>query len=324
MSLSLDTLRHLHEVMLLIRRSEERLGRLFADGEIPGFLHLSLGQEAVPAGVCIALGPTDTIASTHRGHGHALAKGMDLNGFFAEIMGKASGLCQGRGGSIHVAQMSIGMLGANGIVGGSLSLALGSAWAHQIRADGAIAVAFFGDGALAEGAMHECLNLAALWGLPIMFVCENNGWSEFSPQSAQLATTPRQLAQAYNMQYETADGVDVATVAIKSRWCVDKVRSGSGPVLFECLTQRWQGHYEGDSQKYRDVANLALARSLDPLIVSSASLREHGVTAGELDRMDRQALARVDAAVVAAQGSGEPDFKNALTGVYAVEESNHG
>src|SRR4051794_26289270 len=172
--------------MLTVRRAEQRLSTLFADGEIPGFIHLSIGQEAVAVGVAAVLGPADTVASNHRGHGHALAKGMPLVPFFLEVMGKAEGICGGRGGAMPVADMGVGMLGANGIVGAGTSLALGSALAFQVRGEPHVAAVFFGDGAVAEGLVHECLNLAALWQLPLLFVCENNGWAEFSPTSRQL------------------------------------------------------------------------------------------------------------------------------------------
>src|SRR5271156_4463003 len=169
----------LYAEMRLIREVEQRLSVLFGDGEIPGFIHLSIGQEAVAVGIAAALQRHDTLASNHRGHGHALAKGLDVSRFFLEILGRSEGYCGGRGGSMHVADMSVGMLGANGIVGAGLSIALGSALAHRTLGRPAIAVAFFGDGALAEGLLHECLNLAAVWRLPLLFVCENNGWGEF-------------------------------------------------------------------------------------------------------------------------------------------------
>ena len=203
----------LYRQMLVIRRAEERLQKLFANGEIPGFLHLSIGQEAVAAGVSSALRSTDTVASTHRGHGHALAKGVALPGFFAEIMGRASGVCGGRGGSMHVADLSIGMLGANGIVAAGIPIATGSALALKIKDVGDVAVVYFGDGALAEGVVHECLNVSALWSLPVLFVCENNGWSEFSPIERQLATDMGRLATAFGIEHADIDGNDVLTVS---------------------------------------------------------------------------------------------------------------
>jgi len=308
----------LHRTMLLIRRAEECLSRLFAAGEIPGFLHLSLGQEAVAAGICGVLGAADTIASTHRGHGHALAKGVDLDGFFAEIMGRANGLCGGRGGSIHVAEMAVGMLGANGIVGGGLPLALGSAWAHQLRGDGAVAVAFFGDGALAEGAMHECLNIAALWKLPLVFACENNGWSEFSPQALQLATDPQRLATSFGLRYEHADGMDVQAVAKAALACTSHARSGLGAVVLECATQRWHGHFEGDPQKYRAADNLAQARGQDPLAAHRAALLEQGVAGAQLDALESAVAARIEVALERARAGAEPAYIAALADVYTA------
>lgn len=318
-----QALASLYESMLLIRRAEERAGELFAAGKIPGFLHLSLGQEAVPAGICAALGPADTIASTHRGHGHALAKGVNLERFFAELMGRADGLCAGRGGSIHVAEMSVGMLGANGIVGGGLPLGLGSAWAHQVQGKNAVAVAFFGDGALAEGAMHECLNIAALWKLPILFVCENNGWSEFSPIKMQLATTPARLAASFKIHYEHADGVDVEAVAETAQRCVMRLRQGIGPVMLECMTSRWHGHYEGDPQKYRPRDDLAEARAKDPLVVASERLNARGLSAPALAGIMQRIEARIDGAIAYAESSPEPSFAAALADVFAPEE-RHG
>jgi len=316
--MSLDRELALFSSMLLIRRCEERLSRLFADGEVPGFLHLSLGQEAVAVGVCSALGPADTLASTHRGHGHALAKGVNLDGFFAELMGRETGLCMGRGGSIHVAEMGVGMLGANGIVGGGLSLALGSAWAHQVRGDQAVALAFFGDGALAEGVIHECLNIAALWKLPLIFVCENNGWSEFSPQSISLATQPQKLAAAFDIRYELADGLDVNQVAQKAQASVQHAREGAGPVMLECLTQRWRGHYEGDPQKYRPADDLAAARGKDPIERHSAALlAQDAGLAARIQQIEEAVLRRIDEAVERARLAPEPQVEGFGAGVYA-------
>ena len=223
----------LYETMVLIRRSEERLSRLFADGEVPGFLHLSIGQEAVPVGICAALQAADTVASTHRGHGHALAKGVDLGGFFAEILGREEGLCRGRGGSIHVADLRVGMLGANGIVGGGLPLALGSALAHQLRRTGGVAVAFFGDGAMAEGVLHECLNLASLWKLPLIFACENNGWSEFSPLERQFAAQLGALGNAFGIPAAQVDGSDVEAAG-RGEPYRRAGAPGDGPQILEC------------------------------------------------------------------------------------------
>jgi pyruvate dehydrogenase E1 component alpha subunit len=307
----------LYGSMVLIRRAEERLAKLFADGEVPGFLHLSIGQEAVPVGVCAALQETDTVASTHRGHGHALAKGMALDGFFAEILGRSGGVCGGRGGSIHVAEMRVGMLGANGIVGGGFALAAGSALAHQVKRRSNVAVVFFGDGAMAEGALHECLNLSALWKLPLLFACENNGWGEFSPTARQFAASLAALGAAFGIPHQVVDGSDVEQVAEAARSAVAAVRGGEGARILECLTQRWRGHYEGDPQKYRDAQELAAARSRDPLGVAAKSLAAQEVPAERLRAVEREVEARIEAAVAKARQSPEPDFPAAAAGVFA-------
>ena len=306
----------LYERRVRIRRAEERVATLFAEGEGPGFLHLSIGQEAVPVGICSALVEGDTVASTHRGHGHALAKGVRLEGFFAEIMGRAAGICAGRGGSMHVAEMAVGMLGANGIVGGGLPLALGSALAHQVKGRPNVAVAFFGDGAMAEGALHECLNLAALWKLPLVFACENNGWSEFSPLERQFAAKLQALGAAFGIPHEGADGSDVELVAAAAQRCIAAVRDGRGPRILECRTQRWRGHYEGDPQKYRDPANLSAARTTDPVALAAAKLTAHGIAEERLREIERSVQARIEAAVTSARAASEPDFAAARAGVY--------
>lgn len=309
----------LYEQMLIVRRAEERLSKLFADGEIPGFIHLSIGQEATAVGVASALGRADTIASTHRGHGHALAKGMDLVPFFQELLGKDGGLCRGRGGSMHVADTTIGMLGANGIVGAGLPIALGSALAHQVRGDGAVAVAFFGDGAVAEGVLHETMNMAALWRLPLLLVCEHNGWSEFSPSARQLAVDLAQLAGAFGIRHERVDGDDVEAVSRASAGAVAELRRGAGPRFLECTTHRVRGHYEGDPQKYRDPAELeALARH-DPLARCRRRLAELGAGAAELEAVQARVTAAVEAAVEAARTAPLPELGSALADVYAQD-----
>ena len=199
--------------MLVIRGFEERVAALYRDGEVPGFVHLSIGQEASAVGACWPLGPTDVITSTHRGHGHCLAKGLDPLGMFAELMGKDQGTNRGRGGSMHIADPTIGIFGANGIVGAGLPIAAGAATAAQLRRDGSVAVAFFGDGAVAHGTFHEAINLAAVWQLPVIFFCENNGYAEFSPASAQHAAPLERRAAGYGVDYVAVDGNDVVATA---------------------------------------------------------------------------------------------------------------
>ncbi len=203
----------MHRRMLVIRGFEERVAALYRDGEVPGFVHLSIGQEASAVGACWPLGPADVITSTHRGHGHCLAKGLDPLGMFAELMGKDAGTNRGRGGSMHIADPTIGIFGANGIVGAGLPIAAGAATAAQLRRDGSVAVAFFGDGAVAHGTFHEAVNLAAVWRLPVIFFCENNGYAEFSPASTQHAAPLERRAAGYGVDYVAVDGNDVVATA---------------------------------------------------------------------------------------------------------------
>ena len=303
----------LYRRMLLIREAEKSCGALFAEGAIPGFIHLSDGQEAVSVGVMASLRPDDTIASTHRGHGHALAKGLSLDGFFRELMGKADGACKGRGGSMHVADLSVGMLGANGIVGGGIAIALGSGMAQKLRGGDGIAISFFGDGALAEGIIHECLNIASLKSIPILFVCENNGWSEFSPTSTQISFTLEKLAASYGIDYHGIDGTRVERVAALAADAVATARRERRPIVLEFFTTRVRGHYEGESQRYRADA----APPVDTLAVARALLAEGGTAADELDRLADAIRAEVQAAVDAARLSPEPTLQSAADEVYA-------
>jgi len=314
----IDTMEALYRMLVLIRRAEERLKDLLAEGLVPGFIHLSIGQEAVAAGVMSALAPSDTIASTHRAHGHAIAKGVSLERFFAELLARDSGLCGGRGGSMHVADLANGLLGANGIVGAGLPIALGGALAHKTLKRSSISAAFFGDGALGEGLAHECFNLAMLWRLPVLFVCENNGWGEFSPTSGQLTFALADLARAYRLPFVSVDGNDVAAVAAAAGDVVAQVRGGGGPLVLECVTTRLRGHYEGDPQRYRDPAELAALAARDPLIVAARRLRALGMTDGAIAAIDRAVEARIAAALSVALAAPEPSFDDALSGVYTV------
>jgi len=313
-------LQALYAVMTLIRQVEQALSRLFADGDVPGFIHLSVGQEAVAAGVASALSGADTLATTHRGHGHVLARGIDVEGLFKEIMGKAGGLCQGRGGSMHVADLKLGILGANGIVGAGIPIAVGSAMAHAMQKSGAVAVVFFGDGAMAEGVLHESLNMAALWKLPLLFVCENNGWSEFSPTSQQFAGKLEALAGAFGITHELVDGNDALAVSVAARAAVGDLRAGRGPRVLECVTHRVRGHFEGDPQKYRNADEMTAAANLDPIARARASLLELGAGAADVDALDERAGAMVDAAIAAARADGLPSFANAVQDVYTQQE----
>jgi len=314
--MKLEELARLYRQMLVIRRAEERLQKLFADGLVPGFLHLSIGQEAVPVGVSQTLTDRDTVSSNHRGHGHTLAKGVDLNGFFAEILGKATGLCKGRGGSMHVADLGKGMLGANGIVGAGLPITTGSALAHRMQGQGHVAVVYFGDGALAEGVLHECLNIAALWNLPILFVCENNGWSEFSPTERQLATSLDKLANAFGIRYVAVDGNVVADVATASARLLKAMRKTPAPAVLECSTTRVRGHFEGDRQDYRDPAEITALSERDPIRQCAADMVHAGATPEMLDEIANAVEAEIEAAAQAALDAPLPRSEDILADVY--------
>jgi TPP-dependent pyruvate/acetoin dehydrogenase alpha subunit len=314
----IETLLACYRAMLRIRKVEQRLSKLFADKEIPGFIHLSIGQESVPVGISRHLRDDDTIAATHRGHGQALAKGVDLNGFVAEMMGRESGICRGRGGSMHIAEAKVGMLGANGIVGGGISIATGSALAHKLADSGNIAVCYFGDGALAEGIFHECLNLAALWSLPMLFACENNGWGEFSRTDRQFCGQLEQLAGAFGVRYRRADGLDVVDVAKVAGELVAQMRSDRRPAVLECKVERFHGHFEGDPQKYRDPAELAALAMKDPVAHACLALERAGVDDQRLAALDEELDREIDAAVEYARAAPQPDFASARADVYAL------
>ena len=290
----------LHRRMLVIRGFEQRVSRLYRDSEVPGFVHLSIGQEAAAVGACWPLQPSDVITSTHRGHGHCLAKGLDPLGMFAELMAKDQGTNRGRGGSMHIADPKLGIFGANGIVAAGLPIAVGASAAAQLRADGSVAVSFFGDGAVAHGAFHEAVNLAAVWRLPVVFFCENNGYAEFSPAATQHAASLELRAAGYGIGYAAVDGNDVVATAALMTEVVDAVRAGSGPVLIEATTHRWHGHYEGDPQSYRTPEEVQDYETRDPLVLHAVRLREAGISDGEIaalaDAVDRELDEAVDAA----------------------------
>ena len=293
--------------MLVIRGFEERVSSLYRDGEVPGFVHLSIGQEAAAVGACWPLGPADVITSTHRGHGHCLAKGLDPLGMFAELMGRDEGTNRGRGGSMHIADPRLGILGANGIVAAGVPIAVGAAAASQLRRDGAVAVAFFGDGAPAQGAFHEAMNLAAVWQLPVVFFCENNGYAEFSPASNQHGAGLERRAAGYGLAYVAVDGNDVVATADVMGDVVAGVRAGGGPAVVEATTFRWHGHYEGDPERYRTAEEVDEWKGRDPLLVHEARLHGSGVGDDELKALQSSVAEELDAAVVTARGLDVPD-----------------
>ena len=308
----------LYTTMALVRAFETRVAELYRDGEIPGFVHTSLGQEAVAAGVCGALGPDDHISTTHRGHGHCLAKGADVDGMMAELFARADGLCGGKGGSMHVADPAKGVLGANAIVGASLPLATGAGLSSKLLGRGTVAVAFFGEGAVNQGQFHEAVNLAAIWDLPVLYVCENNVYAEFS-DSRRLTRVPSvaERAAAYGIEASVVDGNDVEAVHEATRAAAARCREGRGPVLLEAETYRWHGHYEGDAQPYKPEDESASWRERDPLVVHAARLVERGeATQDELDAARAAALERVDAAVARARDLPVPEPEEAFAHVF--------
>lgn len=319
MELTREKMLALYETMLKIRRFEERIAEMFAAGSIPGFVHLCVGQEAVAAGVAANLRIEDYIVSTHRGHGHCIAKGADLAKLAAEIFGRKTGYCQGRGGSMHISAMDVGIIGTNGIVGGGFPMATGAAFSALYRGTDQVTVCFFGEGATGQGTFHEAMNLSALWKLPVVFVCESNGWAEFSPFDVHVPVpTVSQRAQAYGIPGVTVDGNDVLAVYEAAGRAVDRARKGDGPTLLECVTHRWRGHYEGDPQRYRPEGDLAASRANDPITRFQAKLVELGHLSAEEDAEIKSRVEKaVEDAISFAQNSPFPAPEEILQGVYA-------
>jgi len=269
--------RRLYVSEVRIRCFEETVAKLFAQNRLPGFVHLSIGQEAVAAGACAALREDDVIATNHRGHGHCIAKGADPKRMMAELFGRRQGYSGGVGGSMHIADLDRGILGANGIVGASILIATGAGFSFQARQQDRVALAFFGDGAINEGAFHEGLNIAALWRLPVVYLCENNGYAELTPSAAHIAGRGvLARGEAYGVRTAAVDGTDALAVFDAVRDAVERARSGAGPCLLEARTNRWHGHYEGDPQGYRRPEELEAIRRRDPITILGNRLRAEG------------------------------------------------
>jgi TPP-dependent pyruvate/acetoin dehydrogenase alpha subunit len=302
-----------------IRLFEGHVQRLAAAGEIPGFPHLSTGQEAVAVGVCTQLDREDVLFTSHRGHGHVLAKGSDMQAAFAEILGRQTGLCGGRGGSMHLVDAANGVLGATGVVAGNLALAAGAAWAAQAQGKKNISVVFFGDGATGAGAFHETLNLAALWRLPVLFVCENNGVAEFtSREEHSNVKHVSSFAAPYGIAAKTIDGNDLPMVWAAARQAIETLRRGAGPYLLECMTFRMAGHYVGDSQKYRSKEELAETRERCPIERLKRLLVGRGVKPEELDAIGELGKNEVHEAVERARAAPRPDPATVMDHVYRM------
>lgn len=316
MRLPLDTGRSLHRTMLRIRVFEEEVQRLFLARKLPGFVHVYLGQEAVAAGACAVLDATDVITSTHRGHGHAIAKGVDLPRLMAELYGKETGVCRGRGGSMHVADFGLGMLGANGIVGGGLGLAVGAALSARYRGTRQVAAAFFGDGGINKGTFHEALNFAALRSLPVLFLCEDNQYAQYTARSRSTPIADLAVrASGYGMPGLTVDGNDVQAVHEATRTAVARARDGEGPTLLVFRTYRYGGHFVGDMEEYREKVEVELARGEDPITRYERALRDAGVEGASLDAAWDEVRQEVADAIAFAEASPLPDPATALDGM---------
>jgi len=312
---------HAYEQMAKIREFEENANQLYLKALMPGLTHLYSGQEAVAVGVCESLNKDDYITSTHRGHGHCLAKGASVDRMFAELLGKEAGYCKGKGGSMHIADQDSGNLGANAIVGGSMGIATGAALSAKMRGSDQVAVCFFGDGAVAQGVLYEVMNMAALWKLPVIYVCENNNYSEYTPRSETLAGEITDRAKAFGIYSETVDGQDVQQVQATMEKLVERARRGDGPAFLECLTYRYYGHHVGDINRtyYRSKEEEQDWReNRDPLKILGEKLISQNLTDQTvLDRIYADVKSEVEAGVQFAIDAPYPNLSQVTEDVYA-------
>jgi pyruvate dehydrogenase E1 component alpha subunit len=314
-----ETLLSLYRTMVTIRKFETLAGEMFAAGKIPGFIHLSIGQEASSVGVCSVLRSDDYITTTHRGHGHVIAKGADLKKMFAELMGRKTGYCKGKGGSMHIADFSLGILGANGVVAGGFPIAVGAGLSIKLRRTDQVAASFFGDGASNRGTFHEALNTAAIWKLPILFVCENNCYA--STTRASYACSVEDIAvraKGYNIPGITVDGNDILAVREAATLAVTRARKGEGPTLLENKTYRRRGHFEGDPQRYRDQAEVAeWQQKNDPLVRFTTVLKKKKILTNALEKEIQEKVdIELEEAVKFAEGSEFPKPEEALEDMF--------
>jgi len=312
------TLLEIYRRMLLIREFDNRAAEEFAKGALPGFIHTYIGEEAVAVGACINLRDDDFITSTHRGHGHCIAKGCDVKYMMAELFGRRTGYCKGKGGSMHIADISIGMLGANGIVGAGIPLACGAALSAQVRGADQVCISFFGDGASNQGTFHESLNLASIWRLPVIFLVENNQYAQTTPQKYHMnVKSISERAASYGIPGVTVDGNDVMAVYETMREAVKRARAGLGPTLVECMTYRHRGHFEGDNVGYRTQVEVEEWKKRDPIVRFRQQLIKMGVlTEKEAKELERTCLKDVEEAIKFAQESPWPKPEEALEDVY--------
>jgi TPP-dependent pyruvate/acetoin dehydrogenase alpha subunit len=319
MDLTRDQLLGAYRTMRMIRSFEDKLDELVKLGKLGGFLHLYAGEEAVATGVCAHLGDGDIVCSTHRGHGHCIAKGVGVEGMMAELFGRSTGICKGKGGSMHIADMDKGMLGANGIVGAGIPLATGAALTAKLKKTGGVAVAFFGDGASNQGQFHESLTMASNWKLPVVYVVENNGFGEFTPTDFVVPVKDiAERAAAYAMRSEIADGMDFFDVYEKAGQALAVARAGEGPTLLECKTYRFRGHFVGDPLVYRSKEESEdWIQNRDPLPTFEARVVEAGLVEVEaLRRVDGEVAEALAAAVDAAEAAPLPRPEDVLSDVY--------
>jgi len=320
MKLTREELLGAYRKMRMIRAFEEKLSDLVSAGKMGGFMHLYLGEEAVAVGVCANLSERDVVTSTHRGHGHCIAKGVDVAGMMAELFGRATGICKGKGGSMHIADLDKGMLGANGIVGAGIPLATGAGLSAKLRKTGGVAVAFFGDGATNQGAFHESLNMAANWKLPVLYVVENNGFGEFTPTEFVVPVKDiADRAASYAMKSLIADGMSFLDVYEKSGEALEACRNGRGPVLLECKTYRFAGHFVGDPLVYRSKEEAEdWIQNRDPLdLFEQQALEASLVETDDLRRIDLEVQEELAAAVEAAEAAPWPELGEVDSDVYA-------
>lgn len=319
--ISNEVLLDLHRRMVRIRRFEETAGKMMEDGKIPGALHLYVGEEAVATGVMAHLANEDQITSTHRGHGHLIAKGGEFHRMFAELYGRATGYCKGKGGSMHISNMELGMLGANGIVGGGPPIAMGAAFSNKFRKTNNVACCFFGDGASNEGSFHEAANMASLYKLPALFVCENNGYGEYTPQANHQAIVDvADRAPGYGMPGVIVDGMDVIAVYEAAGEAIARARAGEGPTLLECKTYRYYDHVgvRGMGLTYRTDAEVEEWKKKDPIDQFEARLAEQDILTAEAAlAVHDEVLAEIATAVQFAEDSPYPDASALLEDVYA-------
>ncbi len=322
MELSHDQLLDAYWRMRMIRAFEEKLNDLVTAGRLTGFLHLYAGEEAVATGVCAHLTDLDIVNSTHRGHGHCIAKGVEVEGMMAELYGRSTGTCKGKGGSMHIADLDYGMLGANGIVGAGIPLTAGAALTASIKKSGGVAVGFFGDGATNQGQFHEGLNIASVWNLPAVFILENNGYGEASPTEFVTPMTDLAVrAKSYAMESDVADGMDFFDVYEKAGTAIERARNGGGPTLLECKTYRFMGHYVGDPMTYRTKEESEdWKQNRDPLdLFENRVVEAQLLTSDELRGIDARVDQRIAAAVDAAEQAPFPTPADLLTDVYVTE-----